>query len=119
MTGITINSRRCGYVHEVSGKIDGNKVIIEIDTLCNVVKNISRMEVPLEGILGIKDNYVLEKASHAPCCDTCLVPCAVLHLCRLEAGYMSKSLVKDVGNISIEFKSISLTSLSFIRNKGN
>ncbi len=104
MTDVTINSRICGYVHEVNGKIDGNKVIIEIDTPCNVVKNISHMEVPLEGIFGIKDNYVLEKANHAPCCDTCLVPVAVLHVCRLEAGYMSKTLAKNVGNITIEFK---------------
>ena len=35
---------------------------------------------------------------------SCLVPCAVLHVCRLEAGYMSKSLVKNIGSISIEFK---------------
>lgn len=104
MTEATVNSRICGYVHKVSGKIDGNKIIIDIKTPCNVVKNISHMEVPLERILGRTNNYVLEMAAHAPCCDTCLVPCAVLHVCRLEAGYMAKSLAKDVGNISIEFK---------------
>ena len=62
------------------------------------------MEVPLEGIYGLKDNYVFEKASHAPCCDTCLVPIGVLHVCKLEAGYISKSLAKNIGDINIEFK---------------
>lgn len=104
MTDATINSRICGYVHQVHGEIDGDKVLIDIKTPCNVVKNISHMEVPLKRILGIKNNYVLEKASDAPCCDTCLVPCGVLHVCRLEAGYMSKTLAKDVGNVSVEFK---------------
>lgn len=104
MTEVTVNSNICGYVHKVSGKIDGNKVAIEIKTPCNVVKNIAHMEVPLMKILTMKDNYVLEKAADAPCCDTCLVPCAVLHVCRLEAGYMAKSLAQKAGNISIEFK---------------
>ena len=95
--------RICGYVHEIKGMIDGNKVISKL-TLRNVVKNLSHMEVPLDGIFGVKDNYVLEKAKEAPCCDTCLVPIAVLHVCKLEAGYISKSLAKGVGNITIEFK---------------
>lgn len=103
MTDVTVNSTICGYVHKVHGNINGEKVIIDIDTPCNVVNRISHMEVPLEGILGIKNNYVLEKASEAPCCDTCLIPCAVLHACRLEAGYMSKSLAKKAGMVSIEF----------------
>ncbi len=104
MTEATVNSRICGYVHNVSGEIDGNKVAIEIKTPCNVVKNIARMEVPLDKINNMKDNYVLEKAADAPCCDTCLVPCAVLHVCRMEAGYISKNLAKKAENVSIEFK---------------
>lgn len=64
----------------MNGKIDENKVLIEIETPCNVVRNMAHMEVPFEGILGIKDNYVLQKASHAQCCDTCLVPVGVLHV---------------------------------------
>ena len=104
MTEVTVKSNVCGFTHKVCGKMEGDKIIVDIDTPCEKVKNMSHLEVPLMDLFDIKDNYVMQKAQEAKCSVTCIVPSAVLHVCCLEAGMMSKSLVEKVGNICIEFE---------------
>lgn len=104
MTEVTINSNICGFVHKVYGKRDGKNIIIDIETDCEKIKKISHMEIPMDQTLDIKDNYVMTKAQEAKCSSNCLVPCGVLHVCRMEMGLLSESLAKKSGNISIDFK---------------
>jgi len=104
MTDITVNSTICGFVHEMQGKLNGKEVTIDIDTPCEKVKHISHLEVPMMEVFDIKDNYVMDKAKEAKICSTCLVPCAVLHACKIESEFISKSLVEKSGPLSIEFK---------------
>lgn len=104
MTEVTVRSNVCDFTHKVCGKIDGDKIIIDIDTPCEKVRKMSHLEVPMMDLFDIKDNYVMQKAQEAECSVTCLLPCAVLHVCCLEAGMMSKSLVKNAGNVRIEFE---------------
>ena len=104
MTEVTVNSTICGFVHKVCGKIDGENVIIDIESDCEKIKKMSHMEIPMEQTLDIKDNYVMSKAQEMKCSSNCLVPCGVLHVCRIEMGLLSGSLVKKLGNISIDFK---------------
>ena len=104
MTEVTVKSNVCGFTHKVCGKMEGDKIVVDIDTPCEKVKNMSHLEVPLMDLFDIKDNYVMQKAQEAKCSVTCIVPSAVLHVCCLEAGMMSKSLVGKVGNICIEFE---------------
>jgi hypothetical protein len=61
------------------------------------------MEIPIKEIMDIKDNYVMDRAQEAKCCSNCLVPCALLNLCRLESGFLAKSLAKKAGSLSIVF----------------
>lgn len=86
-----------------SGKKDGKKIIVDIDTPCEKIKSMSHMEVDMMDLFDIKDNLVMENAKEARCTSTCLVPCAVMHVCCVEAGFMSGSLTKEAGSISIDF----------------
>ncbi|RPJ72937.1 MAG: hypothetical protein EHM20_13050 [Alphaproteobacteria bacterium] len=106
MTEIIVNSTICGFVHTIKGSKKGNKIIIDIETPCEKIKKFSHMEVPMTEILDIKDNYVIDKAQEANCSSNCLVPCAVLNLCRLESGFLARSLAKKAGSLSIEFKNV-------------
>lgn len=103
MTEIIVNSNICGFVHKVSGNNKGSKIIVDIETPCEKIKKFSHMEVPMMEIMDIKNNYVIDRAQEAKCCSNCLVPCAVLNLCRLESGFLAKSLAKKAGSLSIEF----------------
>jgi 3-polyprenyl-4-hydroxybenzoate decarboxylase len=103
MTEAKVNSRICGFTHIIKGRMDGQNIIIDIDTPCEKIKKISHMEVPMMDLFDIKENIVMGKAREARCTSTCLVPCAVMHVCCIEAGFMSNSLTKEAGSISIDF----------------
>ena len=106
LTEITVNSTICGFVHTIRGDKKGNKIIIDIETPCEKITKFSHMEIPMTEILDIKNNYVIDRAQEARCSSNCLIPCAVLNLCRLESGFLAKSLAKKAGSISIEFKDV-------------
>ena len=103
---LTVNSTICGFVHKIRGNKKGNKIIVDIETPCEKIKKFSHMEIPTTEILDIKNNYVIDRAQEANCSSNCLVPCAVLNLCRLESGFLAKSLAKKAGSISIEFNEV-------------
>ncbi|AKB24091.1 hypothetical protein MSMTP_0622 [Methanosarcina sp. MTP4] len=103
MTEATVNSRICGHVHKIKGELKGDKIIIDIETPCKNVKKISHLEVPMMEIMKIKDNYVMEKAQEANCGANCLVPCAIINVCKLESEFIAKSLAKKAGSIEITF----------------
>ncbi len=106
MAEFTVNSALCGYVHKVRGYKEGKKIIVDIDTPCAKIQKIAHMEVPMMEIFDIKNNYVIDRAREADCSSNCLVPCAILNLCRLECGFIAKSLAKDAGSISIDFDEV-------------
>jgi len=106
LTEFTVNSTICGFVHKIRGSKKGNKIIVDIETPCEKIKKFSHMEVPMMEIMDIKNNYVIDRAQEAQCSSNCLVPCAVLNFCRLESGFLAKSLVKKAGSISIEFNEV-------------
>lgn len=102
-SSVTVNSNICGFVHKVHGKLEGKNIIIDIETPCEKIKKMSHMEIPIMETMAIKDNYVMNKAQELQCTPICLVPCAVLHVCRMESGMLSKTLARKMGNVSIEF----------------
>jgi len=106
LTEITVNSTICGFVHKISGIKKGNRIIVDIETPCDKIKKFSHMEIPIMEILDIKDNYVIDRAQEANCSSNCLVPCAILNLCRIESGFLAKSQAKKAGSISIEFNKV-------------
>jgi hypothetical protein len=103
MSKATVYSNICGIEHVIEGKRDGENIIIDIETTCKKIKKISHMEIPMMEIFDIKDNYVMSKAQECKCCSNCLVPCGVIHICRIEAGVLLESLCQKVGSASISF----------------
>lgn len=104
MTDVTVNSTICGFVHQIHGELKGDKIIIDIKSPCEKIRQMSHLEIPMMEILDIKDNCVMEKAKEAKCSSNCLVPCGILNVCRIEAGFVAKSLARKAGSMSIEFK---------------
>jgi hypothetical protein len=104
MTDVTINSTICGFVHHVHGKMQGKNIVNDIESDCEKIKKMSHMETPMDQTFDIKDNYVISKAQELKCSSNCLVPCGILHVCRIEMGTLSQSLAKKSGSISIDFK---------------
>lgn len=100
---VTVNSSICGFVHKIHGKTEGKKIIIDIETPCEKIKKMSHMEIPITETMDIKDNYIMNKAQEFQCTPICLVPCGVLHVCRMESGMLSKNLARKMRNVSIEF----------------
>lgn len=103
MTEVKVNSRICGFTHIIKGRMDGQNIVVDIDTPCEKIKEMSHLEVPMMDLFDIKENTVMGKAREARCTSTCLVPCAVMHVCCIEAGFMSGTLTKEAGSISIDF----------------
>jgi len=104
MTEVIVNSDVCGFVHNVRGILDGGNIVIDIDSPCEKIQKMAHMEVPIMETFDIKDNYVLVRAQKENCSSNCLVPCAILNVCKIEAGFLARSLVKKAGGLSIEFK---------------
>jgi hypothetical protein len=106
MTDVKVNSRICGFTHRISGKVDGKNMIIDIETPCKKVAMLSHMEIPVKELYEpfYNDNQVFQKVKEAKWCSTCLVPCGIMHVCRMDLGTISKTLAKNSGNISIEFE---------------
>ncbi|MDY0387609.1 MAG: hypothetical protein RBT65_10880 [Methanolobus sp.] len=102
-TSVNVNSTICGFTHKITGKLDGMNIIIDIETPCPKIKEMSYMEVPMMETMDIKDNYVMDMAKKAGCTPGCILPSGILYICRLETGMIAKSLAKKVGPISIEF----------------
>ncbi|WP_406657436.1 hypothetical protein V7O62_02465 [Methanolobus sp. ZRKC2] len=105
-TTVNVNSAICGFTHKIKGEFDGKNIIVDIETPCAKIKEISHMEVPFMETMDIKDNFVMERAKEAQCTPGCIVPAGVLNVCRLETGMIAKSLAKKVEKLSIEFDEV-------------
>ncbi|WP_292484391.1 hypothetical protein [Methanohalobium sp.] len=103
MTKLTVHSNVCDYIHKIHSEQKGKNVLINIDTSCKKVKNLSGIEVPKMEIFNIKDNFVMQKSQESGCCATCIVPSGIIHACWIESGFMAESMAKDARNICIEF----------------
>ncbi len=103
MIDIKVNSTICGYKHKIHGEKKGKEISVDIKTGCKKIAEMSHLDVPMMQILDIRDNYVTEKAHDARACASCIVPSGILHACNIEAGFISETLAKKSGSVSIEF----------------
>jgi hypothetical protein len=103
MARATVHAAICGFDHRIEGNRKGKVVIVDIETPCEKIQKMSHMEVPIREILDIRDNYVMNKAHELGCSSNCLVPCGVIHVCRIEAGLLSQNLCKQARGVSITF----------------
>ena len=103
MSKATVHSSICGFDHRIEGKRVGQNIVIDIVTPCEKIQKMSHMEIPSMQIFDIKDNYVMNKAQELNCSSNCIVPCGIIHICRIESGLLSESLCRQAGSVSISF----------------
>lgn len=116
MTKISVSSRICGIKHTVKGRVEGSKVIIEIDTPCEKFRDFAYLEIPVQELsekelsdkeLSDKEvNLTIEmerqmncslectKECALDCTGKCLIPSAVLDVCSIERELAEARFVK-------------------------
>lgn len=113
MTQISVSSRICGLTHTVTGRIEGDSIIIEIDTPCEKFRAFTFLEVPLQKLPDNQNDMILEmerqincsfectRECALDCTRKCLIPGAVFNVCNIENELAKKSLqilpLKDAG----------------------
>ncbi|WP_406661803.1 hypothetical protein V7O66_04605 [Methanolobus sp. ZRKC3] len=107
-TIVNVNSAICAFKHKITGTMEGDKIVVDIESPCVKIQKMSHMEIPMTETMMIKDNYAMQKAQENHCTPTCLVPAGVMHVCWMEMGMLSKSLAKKIGSVSINFDEVEL-----------
>lgn len=103
MAQATVHSKLCGFTHVITGAKDGENVLISIQTDCEKIAKMSPMVISAMDLFDIKENPVMNRAQELKCSSNCLVPCGVLNVSRIAAGFLAESLCKKVGSLSITF----------------
>lgn len=98
-----MHSSVCDYVHSIRVVKDGRELVASVQSDCPHVQGLDGLRIPLRDLGLIRDNAILERAQASGCSATCLVPCAMMNACWLEAGMMAESLCRSVGGVSFEF----------------
>jgi hypothetical protein len=92
------------HLIEASQRDDGD-FDIKIETQCDHVKEFAKMlgTLSIVDLTDKKNSKVWECVKNSRMSSTCLTPAAVINVCWLEAGLLSKNLAKSRGSISIEY----------------
>lgn len=106
MTKISVSSRICGIKHTVKGRVEGNKIIVEIDTPCEKFREFNSLEIPIQELSYIEKNLITEmerqincsfectKECALDCTEQCLIPSAVFSVCAAEKKLVEARFVK-------------------------
>lgn len=112
MTKMKVSSYICGITHTITGKVEGDRIIIEIDTPCEKFRDLSRLEFPLEEMCDTQDKLYLEMAKKTECnmecaldcTQDCLIPPAVFNVCSIEKENATATPFDSLRVISPEFE---------------
>jgi hypothetical protein len=106
MTKISVSSRICGTKHIIKGRVEGNRIIIEIDTPCEKFRDFACLEIPVQELSDSEINLTAEmekqincslectKECALDCTGQCLIPTAVLNVCCIEKELAEAKLIK-------------------------
>jgi len=96
MTKISVSSCMCGFSHTIMGRVEGDKIIIKIETPCEKFRELTCLEFPIEEMPENHSNLALEMERQTDCslectrecaldCTRgCLIPHAVFNVCSIE-----------------------------------
>ena len=65
MTEMKVSSYICGITHKIMGRVEGDRIIIEIDTPCEKFRDLSHLEFPLQEMYDTQEKLSLEMARKA------------------------------------------------------
>lgn len=103
MRKISVSSRICGLIHKVMGRIEGDRIIIEIDTPCEKFREFACLGFPLKELPENQESVTLEMERQINCSfectrecaqdftKKCLIPGAVLNVCSVEKELAEES----------------------------
>lgn len=119
MTKISVSSRVCGIKHTVTGRIEGSRIIIEIDTPCEKFREFACLEIPVQDLSDMERNIErslitemerqidcsLEctKECALDCTERCLIPSAVFDVFSIEKELVEARLVETAFLESTEY----------------
>lgn len=107
MTKISVSSCICNSNHVITGRIEGDRIIIKIDTPCEKFRKFDFLELPLCGLPEDQNNLILEmegqigwslnctKECALDCTRQCLIPPAVFSICNIESGLAEKEFAES------------------------
>lgn len=108
MTKISVSSCICNSIHTITGRVKGDRIIVQIDTPCEKFKESNCLEFPLCQLPENQNNLILEMEGQMDCsfkctrecaldCTRqCLIPPAVLSVCSIEYELAKKELTESV-----------------------
>ena len=108
MTKISVSSCICDSIHTITGRVEGDRIIVQIDTLCEKFRESNCLEFPLNGLPENQSNLILEMEGQIgcsfkctrecalDCTRQCLIPPAVLNVCSIEYELAKKKLAESV-----------------------
>jgi hypothetical protein len=113
MTKIKVLSSVCGINHTIMGKVEGDRIIVEIDTPCEKFRDLSPLEFPLQELSDIQGKLTMKMSRKTECCfecaldftRSCLIPSAVFNVCSIEKGNVTATPFDSSGIIIPEFES--------------
>ncbi len=97
MTKISVSSCICDFNHTVMGRVEGNRIFVQIETPCEKFRESNCLEFPLYEFPKNKSNLILEMEGQMgcslkcteecalDCTRQCLIPPAVLKVCNIES----------------------------------
>lgn len=104
MTKINVSSCICDLNHTVMGRVEGNRIIIKIDTPCEKFRELNCLEFSLEELPDSQSDLTLEMEKQInrsfectrecalDCTRKCLIPPTVFNVCSIENELTKKEL---------------------------
>ncbi|WNY25232.1 DUF6951 family protein [Methanolapillus millepedarum] len=94
----------CGHTNTVTAEAKGMETHVVIETTCPKIKKWGTdFSIPMEDIMDIQNKTLDEKRKACTLTPTCFVPTLVMNTVWMENGMISKSLVKKMGHMDIEY----------------
>jgi hypothetical protein len=103
---VKVDMMLCSHETTIEAKDGGDGTLeLRFESSCRDVSHFASLltSVSPDDYSKIAGSKILDLAEKAGMTPTCLVPAAVYNVCWLEAGMISKNLVKQKKSISIHF----------------
>lgn len=103
---VKVDMMLCSHETTIEAMDSGDGTIgLRFESSCEDVMHFASLltSVSVDDYSKIAGSKIIDLAEKAGMTPTCLVPAAVYNVCWLEAGMISKNLVKQKKSISIHF----------------
>jgi hypothetical protein len=96
MTKISVSSFMCDFSHKIMGRVEGDRIIIKIETPCEKFRELTCLEFPLQELPENQSEITLElerqtgcslectRECALDCTRGCMIPNAVFNICSIE-----------------------------------